>query len=120
MAACRGRGSFAGGGARKVVPWGVEIFVATDPVDLRLGIERLGGLVPERMGPGRALIVFVGRRRQSLQVLGWDGTGRVLWTKRLDRGVFELPTARAGSKSVELSEAAFVALFHGLRRTPIH
>jgi hypothetical protein len=54
MAACRGRGSFAGGGARKVVPWGVEIFVATDRVDLRLGIERLGGLVRERMGPGRA------------------------------------------------------------------
>lgn len=107
----------------RMVPWGVEIFVATEPVDLRFGIERLGGLVRERMGReprSRALFVFVGRRRQSLKVLTWDGTGMVLWTKRLDRGVFELPTARAGSQSVELSDAAFEAMFHGLRRTPIH
>ena len=107
----------------KVVPWGVEIFVASEPVDLRFGIERLGGLVRERMGReprSRALFVFVGRRRQSLKVLTWDGTGMVLWTKRLDRGVFELPTARAGSQSVELSDAAFEAMFHGLRRTSIH
>lgn len=107
----------------RMVPWGVEIFVASEPVDLRFGIERLGGLVRERMGReprSRALFVFVGRRRQSLKVLTWDGTGMVLWTKRLDRGVFELPTARARSQSVELSDAAFEAMFHGLRRTPIH
>jgi transposase len=27
----------------------VEIYVATEPVDMRLGFERLGGLVRERM-----------------------------------------------------------------------
>ncbi len=107
----------------RVVPWGVEIFVATEPVDLRMGIERLGGLVRERMGReprSRALFVFIGRRRQSLKVLAWDGTGMVLWTKRLDRGVFELPTASARGRSVQMSETAFDALFHGLRRTAIH
>jgi hypothetical protein len=32
-----------------VIPQGVEIYVATEPVDMRFGFERLGGLVRERM-----------------------------------------------------------------------
>lgn len=106
-----------------VLPYGFEIFVATEPVDLRLGIDRLGGLVRERMGReprSRALFVFVGRRRQSLKILSWDGTGMVLWQKRLDRGVFELPTPRPGGSHVTLSEASFEAMFAGLRRVPLH
>lgn len=65
-----------------------------EPVDVRLGIERLGAVVRERMRReprSRALFVFVGKRRQSLKVLSWDGTGMVLWYEKLDRGLFELP-----------------------------
>lgn len=77
-----------------MLPIGVEVFVAVEPVDMRLGIERLGAVVRERMRReprSRALFVFVGKRRQSLKVLSWDGTGMVLWYKKLDRGLFELP-----------------------------
>jgi transposase len=102
----------------------VEIFVAIDPVDMRLGFERLGGLVRERMQReprSKAIFVFVGRRKQSLKVLSWDGTGMVLWYKRLDRGVFELPSAaRPGEASVKMSETAFEAMFAGLARVPMH
>jgi hypothetical protein len=50
-----------------VIPHGVEIFVALEPVDMRLGMERLGGLVRERMKREprtRALFVFVAKHRQ--------------------------------------------------------
>ncbi|WP_169796539.1 IS66 family insertion sequence element accessory protein TnpB [Chondromyces crocatus] len=67
----------------------MEIFVALEPVDMRFGFERLGALVRERMKReprSRALFVFFGKRRQSVKVLTWDGTGVVLCYKRLERG----------------------------------
>lgn len=107
-----------------MIPHGVEIFVAVEPVDMRLGFERLGGLVRERMRReprSKALFVFFGRRRQTVKILSWDGTGVVLWYKRLDQGLFEIPRpARAGEASVMVSEAAFEALFAGLSTRIVH
>jgi transposase len=102
-----------------VIPQGVEIFLAVEPVDMRLGFERLGGLVRERMAREprcRALFVFFGRRRQTVKVLTWDGTGVVLIYKKLDRGLFELPLAEPGNEQVAtVSEATFEAIFAGLQ-----
>lgn len=107
-----------------MIPQGVEIFVAVEPVDMRLGFERLGGIVRERMQReprSKALFVFFGRRRQTVKVLGWDGTGVVLWYKRLDQGLFEIPRpAKAGDASVVVSEAAFEAIFAGLATRVVH
>jgi len=107
-----------------MIPQGVEVFVAVEPVDMRLGFERLGGLVRERMQReprSRALFVFFGKRRQTVKVLSWDGTGTVLWYKRLDAGLFEIPRPNTpGATSVVLSEAAFEALFAGLSTQVVH
>lgn len=107
-----------------MIPHGVEIFVATEPVDMRFGFERLGGLVRERMKReprSKALFVFFGKRRQTVKILSWDGTGVVLWYKRLDRGLFEIPhTDAAGAASVRVSEVAFEAIFAGLATRVVH
>lgn len=107
-----------------MIPQGVEIFVAVEPVDMRLGFERLGALVRERMRReprSKALFVFFGRRRQTVKVLTWDGTGIVLTYKRLDEGLFDIPRPDiAGATSVKVSEAAFEAIFAGLTRMPLH
>lgn len=107
-----------------MIPQGVEIFVATEPVDMRLGFERLGGLVRERMQReprSRALFVFFGRRRQTVKILSWDGTGTILWYKRLDAGLFDIPSPeRAGAQVVRVSEVVFESIFAGLARSPLH
>jgi transposase len=108
-----------------MIPQGVEIFVAVEPVDMRLGFERLGGLVRERMRreprSKSALFVFFGRRRQTVKILGWDGTGTILWYKRLDRGNFEIPRPEgAGEASVVVSETVFEAIFAGLSTRLVH
>ena len=107
-----------------MIPQGVEIFVALEPVDMRLGFERLGGVVRERMQReprSKALFVFFGKRRQTVKVLSWDGTGVVLWYKRLDQGLFEVPRpAKTGDASVVVSEAAFEAIFAGLSTRVVH
>lgn len=107
-----------------MIPQGVEIFVAVEPVDMRLGFERLGGLVRERMQReprSRALFVFFSKRRQTVKILSWDGTGVVLCSKRLDSGLFEIPRPeRTGDASVRVSETAFEAIFAGLSTRLTH
>lgn len=108
-----------------MIPQGMEIFVAVEPVDMRFGFERLGGLVRERMKreprSKSALFVFFGKHRRTVKVLGWDGTGQVLWYKRLDAGTFEIPRPeRDGDGSVVVSEAAFEAIFAGLSTRVVH
>ena len=69
-----------------MIPHGVEVYVALDPIDLRWGFDRLAGVVTERLGRGArsgALFVFYGRRRTALKVLFFDGTGLCVVYKRL-------------------------------------
>lgn len=108
-----------------MIPRGVEVFVATEPVDMRFGFERLGGIVRERMRREprckNALFVFIGKRGHTLKVLWWDGTGTVLLYKRLDASKFEIPRPReVGATSVVVSDATFEALFSGLRTEVVH
>ncbi len=54
---------------------GLPIYVALEPVDMRMGYERLGGLVRERMHAeprSKALFVFVGKRGHTSAGLAHD------------------------------------------------
>lgn len=97
---------------------GLPIYVALEPVDMRMGYERLGGIVRERMRMeprSRCLFVFVGKRGHTMKILTWDGTGDVMICKRLDFGRFELPRATShGQEHVVLSDALFAAIFGGV------
>lgn len=97
---------------------GMEIYVATQPVDMRYGIERLGGIVRssfEFEPRTKALFVFISRNRMRMKVLTWDGTGMVLFFKKLDSGRFVRPKSTASTPTkASLSEGEFMALLHGL------
>jgi transposase len=105
-----------------MIPAGVQVFVALEPVDMRYGFERLSGWVRERVGyeaRSGALFVFVGKRRASLKIIFFDGSGNCLFSKKLDRGTFALPLAPAdGAAHVEVDEATFEALLDGLAVAP--
>jgi transposase len=105
-----------------VIAHGLPIYVALEPVDMRLGSERLGALVRDRMRAeprSRALFVFVGKRGHSMKVLTWDGTGTIVVHKKLDAGKFELPRAtRPGEQHLLVSDAIFEVIHKGVAITP--
>ena len=102
-----------------MIPAGVQIFLALEPVDLRCGFDRLSGLVQERMGYGArsgALFMFFGKRRASVKILFFDGSGMCIHYKRLDRGTFALPEAPAeGVSHVEIDAVILEALLDGVQ-----
>ena len=106
-----------------MIPAGVQVFVALEPVDLRFGFERLAGLVRERIGyeaRSGALFVFLGKRAVSVKAIFFDGTGMCLFYKKLDRGTFALPEAPTdGARHVEVDEATLNALLDGLPIGPV-
>jgi transposase len=62
----------------------LTIHVALEPVYMRFGYDRLGGIVRERMQTeprSRALFVFVGKGGHTMKVLTWDGTGVISFTR---------------------------------------
>jgi transposase len=106
-----------------VIPHGVEIFVALDPIDLRWGFDRLCGVVAERLGRqarSGALFVFFGRRRTAAKVLFADRTGVCVLYKRLDAGTFRVPEpAIEGDVARLIDERAFDDLIDGLDLAPV-
>ena len=104
-----------------MIAHGIPIYVALEPVDMRLGAERLGALVREKMRAeprSRALFVFVGKRRHSMKVLTWDGTGTIVIHKKLDAGRFELPRAtRPDEQHLPGRDAIFEAIHKGVAST---
>lgn len=105
-----------------MIAHGLPIYVALEPVDMRLGAERLGALVREKMQAeprSRALFVFVGKRGHVMKVLTWDGTGTIVIHKKLDAGRFELPRGTApGERHLRISDAMFDVIHKGVALTP--
>jgi len=101
-----------------VIPSGVQVFVALEPVDMRWSFDRLAGAALDRVGydsRSGALFIFFGRRKDAVKVLFFDGSGMCQFYKRLDRGVFRLPEPTApDARHVELDESLLDALLDGV------
>jgi transposase len=101
-----------------MIPAGVEIYIAVEPIDMRLSFDRLSGLAKEHVGydaRSGALFVFFGRRKDALKILFFDGSGMVIFYKRLDRGVFQIPEPPTNAaRHVEIDDATLEALLDGV------
>jgi transposase len=106
-----------------MIPHGVEIFVALEPIDLRWGFDRLCGVVAERLGRearSGALFVFFGKRRTAVKVLFVDRTGVGVLYKRLDAGTYRIPEpAIEGDAARLIDERAFDDLIDGIDLAPV-
>ena len=101
-----------------MIPSGVQVFIALEPVDMRFSFDRLAGAAKDQAGydaRSGALFVFFGKRRDALKVLFFDGTGMCVFYKRLDKGTFKLlEPAAPGARHVEIDDATLDALLDGV------
>ena len=97
------------------VPPGVRILLAAQPVDFRKGMDGLAALVQQalRADPFAGdVFIFRPRRGDRVKILVFDGTGLVLYAKRLEAGRFCWPSPAEGT--VRLTSAQLATLLEGL------
>jgi transposase len=98
-----------------LVPPGVRILLAARPVDFRKGMDGLAALVQRALQAdpfAGDVFIFRAKRADRVKILVYDGTGLVLYSKRLEAGRFRWPQPADGA--VRLSAAQLATLLEGL------
>ena len=106
---------------------GVQIVLASEPIDLRRGHDGLVTLVGSlwKADPySGTLFVFFGRRMDRVKILFFSAGGFVVYYKRLERGRFSMPRIPEGASQVVLDAASLTMLLDGVdlravRRAPM-
>ena len=92
----------------------MSVFAYGAPVDMRRGFDGLHALVANDLKQDvldGELFVFVSRTRKRAKVLFWDGTGLVVYAKRLEKGRFTAPWQTASDAEPLVMTVAELALF---------
>ncbi len=84
---------------------------------MRKSFDGLQGIVTNEMRR-RALsgevFIFVNRRRDQVKLLVWDGSGFVIYYKRLEQGRFELPVVEGGQRDREVRWSDLMLILEGV------
>ena len=99
-----------------MIPIGVKVLVASQPVDFRKGPDGLLALVRDAGSDpfSGALFVFRAKRADRVKIVWWDGSGVCLYSKRLEKAQFVLAPCRAATGPVEPCAVAGAGRRHGL------
>jgi len=92
-----------------------KIHLAAGTTDLRKGMNGLHALI-EREHPGQALgghlFIFCNRRRDTIKVFIYDGTGLWLCAKRLEKGTYHWP--KTAAQPLQLTHPQLQLLLNGI------
>ena len=94
---------------------GVQVWLATAPVDMRKSFDSLAEVVRAFLGHDPlcgSLFVFRNRSAQRVKILWFDAGGLAIYYKRLERGTFRFPASDA--KSLAICSADLMRLLSGL------
>lgn len=93
-----------------------RVFVALDPVDMRGSFDALAGHVRRLHADplDGHLYLFVNKRRRLLKALWFDRTGWAIYSKRLERGTFELPKVDGDARKVAIDPAQLAMILEGI------
>ena len=82
-----------------------RLWLYQSPTDMRKSYDGLSALVRHALNEDPLsgdLFVFVNRRRTQMRVLYFAGDGFCLWSKRLERGQFQVSSA-GGKQAIDYS-----------------
>ncbi len=99
-------------------PPGIQVFMATEPVDMRKSFDGLSAAVQavfERNVLDGHLFLFLNRRRDRIKILWWDRDGLAIWSKRLELGSYEVPRHDPNTPRLLLDATQLALLLNGVR-----
>jgi transposase len=60
------------------------------------------------------VLMFANRRKDRVKILYWDRSGFAVWAKRLEAGVFAIPSGEPDSRRLEITAEELGALLSGI------
>ena len=98
---------------------GLRIMVAAKPIDFRKGMDSLAALVKQALASDPFtgdVFIFRSKRGDRLKVLYWDSDGLCLFYKRLEVGVFSMPTLgmSVGAHGLEIRVSDLTLMLEGI------
>jgi len=84
-----------------------QIFIASNPVDLRMSIDGLSTFVEHEKGAhlhDGSIYVFYNKHKDKIKCLFWDRNGFVLYYKRLDKTRFKMKKMLNNIESISAEE----------------
>lgn len=93
----------------------VRVFAFTRPADMRLGFDGLYAHVRNELSANPLsgdIFLFIGKNRRRAKALLWDGTGLLMYYKRLEKGLFP-PLFQQESSSIQLTLSELQLFFEG-------
>ena len=95
----------------------LRYFVYRGPCDMRKGYDGLSGLVRNeyKMDPLNGdVFVFFSRQLNKIKVLHFQGDGFAIFSKRLERGTFEIPKTDSALSAIEISGEQLQFILKGI------
>ena len=92
-----------------------RVYLSRIPTDMRCSFEGLSARarsVIQQDPLSGHLFVFLNRQRDYIKVLYWDDGGYCIWSKRLERGTFELPVSEVAH--VEIDTNRLLLMIEGI------
>jgi len=85
--------------------------------DMRKGFDALCGIVQQHMHANilqGGVYIFVNRKRNQIKLLTWEGDGMAIYYKRLEKGVYELPSIAADNNSATIDAMQLQLILQGI------
>jgi transposase len=85
--------------------------------DMRKSFDALCGIVNQHMQANilqGGVYIFVNRKRNQIKLLTWEGDGLAIYYKRLEKGVYELPTITANNNCATIDAIQLQLILQGI------
>lgn len=84
---------------------------------MRKGFDALCGIVQQNMQSNvlqGGVYIFVNRKRNQIKLLTWEGDGLAIYYKRLEKGVYELPSITPDSTCATIDAVQLQLILQGI------
>ncbi len=85
--------------------------------DMRKGFDALCGIVQQHMHSNilqGGVYIFINKRRNQIKLLMWEGDGLAIYYKRLEKGVYELPSVTPENNCATIDAIQLQLILQGI------
>jgi transposase len=86
-------------------------FLYRGSTDMRKSYDGLCGLARDKLMReplSGEVFVFISKRRNQIRLLLWEGDGFSIYSKRLEKGTFEIPSSSSEQTEISADQLLFV------------